>query len=467
MDLITQLGHIFYPKSIAVVGASINPEKPGYLCLTSILDGGFRGRVYPVNPSLSEAFGLKVFPSVKAIPVEVDIALIVVPAPAAVSAVADCAAKGVKGAILVTSGFKEVGTATGVDLQARLWEIARGNGLQIIGPNTLGLLNPSINLNATFEASLGSIKAGGVAVVTQSGGMCHFIVQALSNHNVGVSKALCLGNRCGLDFDGVLGYLAEDEETRVIVMYIEGLEQPRKLMAVARQVVPRKPILVLKGGRSESARRAALSHTGALAGRDELYRAALAQAGMMVVEDTTELVDKAKALAFQSPARGNRVAIITCMGGPGIVMTDRCDRLGLKLAEFAPATWRRLRHLVSPLNSVDNPVDIAWGLGDYEASREILRAVMGDEGVDAITVSLDGSPLGLPFIRAALEVVKDHPQPMTVSFGPEGEPANIQKMLLEEKGLPTYPVPERAVTGLAGLVQYGKILGFGQVKPAA
>ena len=457
MDSTRQLNSVFYPKSVAVVGASTNPEKVGYLCLTNILDAGFQGKVYPVNPTLSEAFGLKVFPSIRAIPGDVDIALIVVPPEAAVAAVADCAVKGVKGAILITSGFKEVGTATGQDLQQKLSDIARGNGLHVIGPNTLGLVNPAINLNATFDIALNAIKSGNVAVAAQSGGMCHFIVQSLDKHNVGVSQAMGLGNRSGLDFDEVVAYWAQNEATRVIVLYMEGLEQPRRLMDTVRKMVPRKPVLVLKGGRSEQANRVTLSHTGALAGKDELYRAAFKQSGIMAVDNTTELVDKAKALSLQAPPQGNRIAVISAMGGPSIVMCDRCYRMGLLLSQFAPATWQRLRRAISPLTSVDNPVDVAWGVGDYAASREILQAVIGDEGVDGVTISLDGSNLSLPFVRALLEIAPDCGKPVTVSLGLERGSADVQPALLEEKGIPTYPVPERAVTGLAGLVRYGEI----------
>jgi len=173
-----------------------------------------------VNPNLTEAFGLRAYPSLKAIPGEVDLAVIVVPAEVTISAVADCAAKGVKGAILITSGFKELGTAAGLELQERLATVARRSGLQLIGPNTLGLVNPDINLNATFQPALGSTKAGGVAVAAQSGGMLHFIVQVLNNHSVGISKALGLGNRVGLDFHEVLAYFGADEATRVIILYI-------------------------------------------------------------------------------------------------------------------------------------------------------------------------------------------------------------------------------------------------------
>jgi len=458
MNLVEQFGHVFYPRSVAVIGATVNPAKPGFLCLSNIVEGGFQGRVYPVNPGLEEAFGLKAYPSVKDIPGEVDLAVIVIPAEATVSAVEECATKGVKAAIMVTSGFREVGTEIGADLQDRIRDIAKKAGMRIIGPNTIGLVNPEIRLNATFHSGLAVGRAGNVAIATQSGGMCSYILQALTSHNVGISKAMGLGNRCELDFDDVLAYFGEDEQTEVIAIYVEGLEQPRQLMSVARQVVKRKPILALKGGRSEELNRVALSHTGALAGRYELYQAAFTQAGIIAVDDITELVDRAKALALQVPSSGNRVALLSATAGLSMMMADRCHELGLRLAEFSPATWRRLRELLSELNSVDNPVDMSWAIHDADVSREVLDAVMRDSGVDAVSASVGGASAAIGFARATIDAFKEHKKPVTVCLGPLSTSVAEMIALFEGNGIPTYPLPERAVTGLSALVRYGEIL---------
>lgn len=461
MNLAEQFSHVFYPRSVAVIGATVNPAKPGFLCLSNIVEGGFQGRVYPVNPGLEEAFGLKAYPSVRDIPGEVDLAVIVIPAEASVSAVEECAAKGVKAAIMITSGFSEAGTEIGSDLQDRIRDIAKRAGMRIIGPNTIGLVNPEIRLNATFHAGLAAGRAGNVAIATQSGGMCSYILGALASHNVGVSKAMGLGNRCELDFDDVLAYFGEDEKTEVIAIYVEGLEQPRRLMSVARQVVKRKPILALKGARSEELNRATLSHTGALAGRYELYQAAFTQAGIIAVDDITELVDRAKALALQVPSSGNRVALLSATAGLSILMADRCHELGLKLAEFSPATWHRLRQLLSELYPVDNPVDLSWAIGDSDVSREVLDAVMRDSGVDAIAACIGGAGMTLSFARAAIETVREHKKPMTVCLGPFSMAVAEVVELFESNHIPTYPLPERTITGLSGLVRYGEILRAG------
>ena len=458
MDLVAQLDRIFHPRAVAVIGASVNSDKVGTTCLRNLLEAGFRGKIYPVNPNLSELFGLRAYPSVRAISGELDLAIIAIPAQLTIPTIEECAAKRVSGAILVSSGFKEVGTDTGLDLQNKIRDIANRGAMKIIGPNTLGLINPRAHLNATFQPTVNSSKVGNVAVAAQSGGMCIYIVHALANHNVGISKATGMGNRCNLDFDEVVTYFAEDKETKVIILYIEGLEQPLRLMNVARQVVKRKPIVVYKGGRDETINRATLSHTGTLAGKYEFYKAAFTQTGMIAVDDMTELIDVAKALAFQPPPSGNRVAIITTQAGTGIITADKCHQLGLRLAEFSPATRQRLRQLVSPLNPIDNPVDIAWKATDFDACREILKVVMEDDSVDITTVTAIYNPITMAIMRAVRDISPTCKKPITVCLDSPGGAAYAEINALEERCIPTYPLPERATTGLAGLVRYGKIL---------
>ena len=458
MDLVEQLDHIFYPRTVAVVGASANPEKVGFMVVANLLEAGFGGRIYPVNPSLSELFGLRVYPSVGAIPGEVDLTIVVVPAQLTISTIEECIAKGVKGAILISGGFKEVGTEIGLDLQAQLRDIANRGGIKIIGPNTLGLINPWAKLNASFQHTASLSQAGNVAVVAQSGGVVIYIMHALTNHNVGISKAIGLGNRCNLDFDEVITYLGQDEQTKVVVIYVEGLEQPQLLMNAARQVVGRKPIVAYKGGRGEGIDRATLSHTGALAGKYEFYKAAFTQAGIIAVDSVTELVDVAKALAFQPPSGGNRVAICSVQAGPGIIMADKCGELGLRLAEFSPATRQRLRQLASPLNAVDNPVDIAWKSDDFDSSREMLKVVLEDDGVDAVTVAAVFYGSNMELMRAVVDITRYYKKPITVCLDSPRGAADAELNVLEENRVPTYPLPERAITGLASLVRYGGIL---------
>jgi len=458
MDLVEQLNHIFHPRSIAVVGASDNPEKFGSLCVANLLKAGFGGRIYPVNPGLSEVFGLKTYPSVGTIPDEVDLAIIAIPAELTVPAIEECVAKGIKGAIMLTSGFRELGAGLGLDLQDRIRDIADRGGMKIIGPNCLGLVNPRANLHASFEPSFLPGKAGSVSIAAQSGGVCVYIANTLAVSNVGISKAISLGNRCNLDFDEILTYFAEDKETKVIVMYIEGLETPRKLMSVARQVVKRKPIIAYKGARGEELNRASLSHTGTLAGNYELYKAAFAQAGIITAGNITELVDMAKALILQTPSFGDRVAVFSLQAGLGIITADKCRELGLRLAEFSPVTKQRLKQMVSQLTAINNPVDIAWKDLGFSTCRKILKVILEDEGVDVVAVAAVYNPPTMELMRAVVDVSKRYKNPVTVCLAPPTEAACSDVKSLEERGIPTYPLPERAVTGLAGLVRYGEIL---------
>jgi len=460
MDLVEQLNYIFYPRTVAVIGASDDSRKIGYSSVRSLLDGGFKGKIYPVNPSVPELFGLAVYPSVKAIPGEVDLAVIAIPAELTLPVIEECAAKGVKGAIMFTSGFKELGTETGLDLQDRIRDVANRGGMKIVGPNCMGVLNTKINLNATFVSRLGSTRAGSVAVASQSGGLCLYIAKALTDNNLGISKIISIGNRCNLYFDEIVRYFAEDEETKVIVLYIEGVERPRQLIAAAREVVRRKPIVAYKAGRWGELNQVSLSHTGVLAGNYEFYKAAFTQAGIMAVDSMTELIDTAKALAFQPPSPGNRVAVLSGPAGLGLIMADKCYELGLSLAKFSTATRQRLRQLISPLNPIDNPVDLAGGIGrNLDAWREILKVVLEDDGVDMIVTGFPYSNVAIKLNRALLDISSHHQKPIAyVSVDSQVREDIMEKTKLEENNIPVYPLPERAITGLAALVKYGRIL---------
>jgi len=459
MDLVEQLNHIFYPRTIAVVGVSSDPKKIGAMCLRSLLDGGFKGKIYGVNPNLTELWGLKLYPSVSSIPDDVDLAIVVIPAEQTVPVVEECASKGVKGTIMLSSGFKELGSKAGLNLEDKIRDIANRAGMKIVGPNCLGIVNPKANLNATFLTELGLNKPGSVALITQSGAMSLHITNALTTENVGISKLVSVGNRANLHFDEVVEYLAQDKETKVIALYIEGIERARQLMQVARRVVKKKPIIAYKCGRSQELDKASLSHTGALVGNYELYRAAFTQAGIIGVNDLTELVDVAKALAFQPPAFGNRVAVMSSGAGPGMVISDRCHRLGLRLAEFSAATYRSLRKLVPPLNPVDNPVDVAIAARYYDISMEMLKLVMEDEGVDMVDGATVVPTNQAKFLEALVSTSKCYKKPIVACLVyPLSEQDEKLLKMVDEGRVPVYPFPDRAVTGLWALWEYGKIL---------
>lgn len=457
MDKNSNLNRVFYPNSVAVIGASSSPLKPGHLCTANLVNDGFKGKIYPVNPSLSGLLGLKTYSSILDIPGEVDMAISVVPAEQAVSVLQECIKKSVKGIIFVSAGFSETGSDIGSNLQYELGEIADKGGITIIGPNTMGLINTKAHLNATFSPGLGQGKNGRVSVVSQSGGMCVYLVNALTDNNIGVGKVIGLGNRCNLDFDEMVDYLGQDEETEVIVLYIEGLNNPKKLMDAVSKTVQRKPIVVFKGGRSEESTTATMSHTGSLAGKYEYYKAAFKQGGMIPVDNLTELADVTKALLLQPAAKGNRLAVLSLQAGPGIIAADKAREYGMVLSEFTSDTRQRLRSNISPLLSIDNPVDMAWTGSNIDTSREILSAVLEDENVDAVIVAFISFDLSRELPKALVEVSGMSAKPIITCVGSLGS-ADETIDALEAAGIPTYPFPDRAVTGLAGLMRYGEIL---------
>ena len=456
MDLVSQLNYIFNPGSVAIIGASSNPQKPGYLCTSNLVNDGFQGKIYPVNPSLDGLLGLKTYSTILDISDEVDLAISVVPAGQAISVLQDCVKKQVKGIIFVSAGFSETGSEIGSNLQAELQEIADRGEIKIVGPNTMGLINTKVNLNATFSPGLGMSKTSNVSVVSQSGGMCVYLVNALADNNIGVGKVIGLGNRCNLDFDEMVEYLAGDDETELIVLYIEGLDNPRKLMNVALKTIKKKPIIVFKGGRSEESSTATRSHTGSLAGKYEYYKAAFKQGGMISVDTLTDLADVTKTLLLQPPAIGNRLAVLSLQAGPGIIAADKAREYGMELSVFSQNTKQRLREKISPLLSIENPVDMAWTGSSIDTSREILHAVLADGNVDAVLVAFISFDLSRELPKALIEVAAETKKPIVACVGSLGSVEDTIKVM-EKAGIPVYPFPDRACTGLTGLVKYGII----------
>jgi len=459
MELFEQMNRIFCPRSVAIIGASDDPGKAGHDVLANLRKLEFQGSLYPVNPTLSRVQGLPSFSSVQDIPGTVDLAIVAVPARLTPRIMEDCAAKGIHAVVMYTSGFKETEDKSGPELETRLLAIAEAGQIRIVGPNCLGVMNPALRFNGTFIPTLNPIPPGNVAIVAQSGGACHIIANELARGNCGVSKLVSIGNRANLNFHDVIRYLAADEATRVITIYIEGLDCPREFMAAAREAVSCKPVVVYKVGRNEQASRASVSHTGALAGNYEIYKAAFKQCGVIVTDSLAELVDVTKALALLPPAAGDNVAILSASAGAGIVMTDKLEGLGLKLAEFSPETKKKLRKLIPPMNSSENPVDIVGIFPSVDSFREALRLVLADGRVDAVAVGG-----GTPIITANFnKVLEDLPEacrkPITfncTSF-PIPEVINEVNRLERERHVPAYPFPERSVRALAGLVQYGQV----------
>ena len=459
-----KLASVFAPSSVAVVGASESPLKISYACLESLAAAGFAGRIYPVSTSTSEVRGLAAYPSIEEIPYKVNLAVIVVPANLVPTVLEGCARKEIGGAVIITAGFKETGTEWGARLQNDLVGIAERSGIRFLGPNTVGLVNPYVGLNATFMPSFKDVSCGAVAIVCQSGGVCSFLLHTAINEHLGVSLALSLGNRANLDFGDIINYLDADPQTRAIALHIEGVDKPRDLVAVAGKVAQRKPIVVYKPEGS-LLDEAAYSHTGALAGSHQVFRSAFAQAGIVFAEDTGELLDVAKAMAFQDPPRGNKVAIVSLQAGPGIIASCECQRRGLPLSGFSPGVRQKLEELAESPSFSRNPIDLAGSFGQTAEGRrkwqDILRLIAQDETVDAVVLSTVRHTLDLPFVESVVSLARDEglTKPLIMC---RDSPLGIGRgeiAKLEENGIPVYPSVERAVRALAGLVRYGHLSG--------
>lgn len=453
------LDAIFYPRSVAVIGASESPGKWPYFTIKHMVDGGFGGEIYPVNPRVTEIFGLRTYPSLEAISAEVDMATIVVQAPLIPSILKECVQKEIRGAVILSNGFEESGMEAGAKLQEEITAIADGAKIKIIGPNSVGVGNPYINFNATLETAFLDASKGDIAVVSQSGGVCAFLLSSMVNQNLGVSLVMSLGNKGNVDFADLVEYLGKHQQTKVITLYLEGLDDPHRLLEAAKEVVKEKPIVAYKAG-EESLSQATYSHTASLAGKYEIYQAAFSQAGIILTDDLTELIDVSKALAFQPPPKGNRVAVLSGQAGPGIVAATACQRYGLDLAKISPQGKKKLGELTGTPYFCENPFDMgAAPVKDFtETLHDALDILMSEEGVDAIAVSTVYHPLNVPLVESLINRVgeKEVTKPI-VSFGssPNGV-ADEQLARLEKNGVPVYPLPDRAVKALAGLIRHGK-----------
>ena len=464
------LHRLFYPGSVAIIGASRNPSKFGHVQVANLLRMGFRGRIYPVNPRADEILGLKCYPSVLDVPGPVDVAAITIPAPKVPAAVKECVEKGVRFVVIISSGFSEAGPE-GAKLQEAMLRAVEGTDTRLVGPNTTGILNSENGFTTTFMPIYGPVRKGPVSFVVQTGLFAGvLLLQILSGERFGLAKVAGLGNKCDLDEVEVLEYLGQDPSTRVIAMYIEGTRRGRELVRVAREVARDKPILVLKSGRTELGQRAALSHTGTLAGRDEVFDAACRQCGMIRVSGFEELLDLAKVFAMQPIPRGKRVGAASYTGAGCVLIADECALRGLELAELTEASLAKLASKLPSWARPTHPIDIeplheSMGPEAYGFSLEVLAE---DPNVDAMVINIMALPRELentPFyatpedyvryFRAAREKAPD--KPLVACVGGDVEALREVVEALEEAGFPTYPSIRRAIRALAALARYAEV----------
>jgi acetyltransferase len=378
------LDAIFAPKSVAVIGATEKAGSVGRTLLWNLISNPFGGTVFPINPKRSSVLGIKAYPNIAAVPEPVDLAVVVTPAPTVPSVIGQCVEAGVKGAIIISAGFKEVGEQ-GIELEQQILEQARRGNLRIIGPNCLGVMSPVNGLNATFANAMA--RPGSVGFISQSGALCTSILDWSFRENVGFSTFISIGSMLDVDWGDLIYYLGDDPATRSIVIYMESIGDARSFLSAAREVAFTKPIIVIKPGRTEAAAAAAASHTGALTGSDEVLEAAFRRCGVLRVKTIDDLFNMAEVLEKQPRPKGKRLTILTNAGGPGVLATDALIAHGGELATLSPETVDALNQILPPHWSHGNPIDI---LGDADPERyaEAIAVALTDPNTDGLLAIL-------------------------------------------------------------------------------
>jgi acyl-CoA synthetase (NDP forming) len=453
------LDAIFNPKSVAVIGASDNPGKLGSHVMRSLTEGRYPGRIYPINPGKEEILGIKTYSSLSNVPDSVDLSIIVLPAEQVPKMIKECYEKGTRGIVLITAGFKEIEDKRGESLQKEITGLADQYGIKIIGPNTFGIVNLHLPINASFTPEFSLVEKGGISFVSQSGGMSHLMGFLSIQNKVGLSKIIGLGNRCNVDFAEMVEYLIKDSQTKVIAMYMEGIDQPKRLMKVTRRGNRQKPILAYKVGRSSTSDKASQFHTGSLAGKHEIYESAFKQAGILTVGSSEELLDTAKALTMCPLPQGNKVAVLSGQAGPGMAACDVCETEGLQIPPFSMETQKMVEELLPPLAIRTNPVDMGPAWYDSEAIKGIVHTVLEDKNIDAIILCIMFASANRPAVGILTELLSERRtnKPILCCFS---SPAGIwddEIKRLEGSGIPNYPTPERAAKTLVNLFRFKKI----------
>ncbi len=446
------LSKIFEPATVAVIGASGNETKWGGRILKNLLSS-FKGNVYPVNPNETVIQGVTSYPSILDVPGDVDMAMIVVPAKYVIPVVEDCGKKGVKGLIVVTAGFSETGNA-GILLENELVSTARKYGMRMIGPNTLGIVNEPARLNASIIGRLP--RPGSISFITQSGSLGLALAEWTIDTEIGLCKVISTGNKADTDDVDLIEYLGNDPSTGVIAMYIEGIKRGRIFIETARRI--RKPIVAIKTGRSKRGAKAVFSHTGSIAGSDEVYSAAFRQAGILRVDNIDDLFDAALAFSCQPLPEGNNVAILSNGGGASIVAADECEKHGINIADLEDDTREKIKSKIPVFASSSNPVDTA-GTVSYEIYWETIQALREDPNVDAIIVIYVHTLMtnAIPPAEAVVEMKHMDKKPIIACWmGGAGMEEGVE--ILKSGCIPNYPVPERAVKALSALVKHREFL---------
>lgn len=432
---------IFAPNNVAIIGATEKEGSVGRTILWNLISSPFGGAVFPINPKRSSLLGIKAYPTIKDVPDPVDLAVIVTPAPSIPGIIGECIEAGVKGAIVISAGFKEVGLE-GVKLEQQILEQTRKSGMRVVGPNCLGVMNPISGLNATFAA--GMAHKGNVAFISQSGALCTAVLDWSFKANVGFSAFVSIGSMLDVNWGDLIYYLGDDPHTESIVIYMESIGDARSFLSAAREIALTKPIIVIKPGRTEGAARAAASHTGSLTGSDEVLEAAFRRAGVLRVDSISDIFSMADVLGKQPRPKGPRLTILTNAGGPGVLATDKLLTTGGELAEISNQTMQKLNEFLPAAWSHNNPLDI---IGDASPERyaKALAVAADDPNSDGLLVILTPQAMTDPTTTA--EALKDYARtfdkPILASWS-GGQEVAAGEAILNKAGIPTFEYPDDA-----------------------
>ncbi|MFZ5831912.1 MAG: acetate--CoA ligase family protein, partial [Planctomycetota bacterium] len=453
---ILNLDKIFAPQRVAVIGASDTTTSVGYTVLRNLVGSGFRGVVYPVNPKRDSVQGIHAYRDIRGLPHVPDLAVICTPAPSVPALIRECGESGTRGVVIISAGFREVGEEGKKLEQAVLDEQAKFPGMRILGPNCLGIMVPGHNLNASFAAS--TPRKGHIGFISQSGALCTSVLDWAIDEGIGFSYFVSVGNMLDVNMGDLIDYFGSQTETQSIILYIESISEAREFMSAARAFARTKPIVAYKAGRFAESAAAAASHTGAMAGVDAVYEAAFQRAGIERIFQIEDMFDCAELLARQQPAKGDRLAIITNAGGPGVMTTDALIARDGKLAKLSPETMEQLNSFLPTCWSHGNPVDV---LGDAPPERfaKAVEVVLKDKEVDAILVILTPQAMTDPSgtARAVAEVLHGVHKPVLAAWM-GGHIVSEGVQILSDHGIPTYTTPEQAIRAFMHLVSYARNL---------
>lgn len=448
----TNIKYLFNPRGIAVVGASRTPGKIGYEILSNILGYGYSGKVYPVNPNATEILGLKCYPSVSAIKEEVDMVVVSVPAKAVPEAIEDAGGAGAKVAVVISSGFKEVGNK---DLEDEVVARARKHGMRVLGPNIFGIVYTPMRLNASFGPR--NVIPGGIAFITQSGALGIALMGMTIVERIGVSSIISVGNKSDIDDADLLEYLAEDPHTKAILIYLEGVNDGRRFIKVASEVTIKKPIIVVKAGRTEVGARAVASHTGSLAGNVVVYSVAFKQSGILSAHNVEEAFDWSRAFSYLPLPKNQNLVVVTNGGGAGVLITDTLAEYGINLSSPPKSLADEIKKLVPPFASLANPIDVTGMISNEGYVNALLKTLENPE-VGAVLGAYCQTAVTDPTMIAGLLINKIKEmgglsKPLVLAFI-GGEETYMAIRRLNDFGIPTYPMPERAAATMAALYNY-------------